>query len=67
MWAEDFAVAVADLKQPGQDMVKNAGRCFRRDCCIHAEDISRVGKPVGKFVKEAVASRKFKGGDCPDI
>jgi hypothetical protein len=26
-----------------------------------------VGKPVGKFVEEAVASCKFEGGDCPDV
>jgi hypothetical protein len=65
--AEDFAVAVANLKQQGQDIVENAGQCFRRDGHVHAEDIAWVGKPVGKLIKEAVASCKFEGGDCPDV
>jgi len=67
MRAEDFAVAVADLKQPGLNIVKNEEKCFCRDGHVHAEDITWVGKPEGKLAKEAVASCKFEGGNCPDV
>ncbi len=43
------------------------GRCFCRDCHVHAEEIARVGWLVSKLVEEVVALCEFEGGDRPDV